>query len=502
MQHPSDTFINRRGFIAGGIGLTALALVGRANASAQADQSHHAVASCPDALPADFQWGVATAAYQIEGATEADGRKPSIWDTFCRVPGRIAKGDTGDIACDHYHRFAEDVALMADLGVKHYRFSISWSRVIPDGRGAVNEKGLDFYRRLADELLKHSITPHATLYHWDLPQALQDRYAGWESREITADFSQYAAAMAKGLGDRITHWMTLNEVSAFCYHNGYGVGRPGPHAPGIALASARAQAQLLHHALLAHGLACQAIRAASPAPCTIAVADNFKSFVPTIETPANIKAAERAFVGDYMNGAVLLPLLTGRYDEQWLTKYHDRTPEIRPGDMETIGQPLDTLGFNCYSGTYVQAADNPEGYEVLPMFPDYPKGNLAWLNIVPEAAYWGIRLAGETSGRRQLPIFLSENGIADGARPNAAGAVNDTDRIMYCRAYLRQVQRAVSEGYPVSGYFHWSLLDNFEWAEGYSKRFGMILVDFKTQRRTPKLSYRWFQQVIRENRIV
>jgi beta-glucosidase len=452
-------------------------------------------------FPGDFWWGAATSSYQIEGAVALDGRKPSIWDTFCRASGTIKDGSNGDAACDHYHRYPEDVKLLADLGVKHYRFSLSWSRLIPDGRGAVNPKGVDFYRRLAETLLAHGITPHATLYHWDLPQTLQDAYGGWQSREVVGDFANYASVAVKSLGDVITHWMTMNEISCFTYANGYGVGQPGFHAPGIALNTRKERAQIVHHALLAHGLSCQAIRAASPVKCNVAAAENFHAYVPIVETPEHVAAVRKAFVAEAPNACILMPLLTGRYNESWLAAQGDQAPEIADGDLKTIHQPLDSLGFNCYTGTYVRAADNAAGYELVPMFEPFPKAHLPWLNIVPESIYWGVRMVREAAGQANLPVFISENGCADGALPDARGEVADIDRIMYLRAYLRNVERAISEGFPVNGYFLWSLMDNFEWAEGYEKRFGLVRVDYATQKRIPKLSYNWYQQTIRQKRI-
>ena len=467
------------------------------NQTPDSSRSHLANHSFPE----NFWWGSATASYQVEGAVNEDGRGISIWDTFSHQPGKISNGDTGDVACDQYHRYAEDIKWMAELGIKHYRFSIAWPRILPQGRGKVNEKGVDYYRRLADTLLEHGITPHATLYHWDLPQALQDAYGGWQSREIAKDFGDYAEATVRCLGDRITHWMTLNEIETFAEIM-YDVGQPGIHAPGGIIQSEKERTQIYHHALLAHGMGCMAIRTASPGSCFVTIAENYQSFVPVVETPENIEAARRAFIRDKRNGRTLLPLLTGCYGQQWWEDMGCNTPEIAEGDMEIIHQPLNGLGFNCYSGDYVRAADNPKGYEVLPFFESYPKGNMFWLNIVPEAIYWGIRLMSEGAGKKELPIFITENGCADGLEPLSSGEVLDSDRIMYYRAYLRQVHRALAEGYPVVGYFPWSLLDNFEWMEGYSKRFGMIRTDFETLKRTPKLSYQWYQEVIRQNRVV
>lgn len=449
-------------------------------------------------FPADFRWGAAAAAYQIEGAATEDGRLPSIWDSFSHTPGKVVNGDHADVACDHYHRFPEDVRLMADLGVKHYRLSISWSRVLPTGRGRVNDKGLDFYRRLCDELGSRGITPHATLYHWDLPQALQDEYRGWEDDRVINDFADYAGTMARLLGDRVQSWMTLNEIQSFAARAGYSYGRPAKHAPGIELSSKQIHRQLVHRTLLAHGKACQALRASSPKPCQVGLAENYSSLVPLIETPEHIAAARKAFLEDEYNGGILLPLLTGRYNEAWLAERRESAPRFTEAEMTLIGQPLDFLGFNCYSGGYVKASETAPGYERVPLPSAYPKMNISWLNVVPESIYWGIRLVSEAVGATRLPIIISENGCPD-ARTD--GGTDDADRIMYLRAYLRNVQRAAAEGYPVVGYFPWSFMDNFEWAEGYAKRFGLIHVDFATQKRTHKASAAWYRELVRTHRI-
>ncbi|MDD2798581.1 MAG: GH1 family beta-glucosidase [Bacteroidales bacterium] len=452
-------------------------------------------------FPDDFWWGAATAAYQVEGAANEDGRAPSIWDTFSHTPGKVVNGDTGDISCDQYHRYESDIKLMAELGIKHYRFSISWPRIIPQGRGKVNDKGMDYYKRLVDTLLKHDITPHATLYHWDLPQVLQDKYKGWESREAVKDFGDYATAVVKNLGDKVGHWMTLNEISTFTY-NCYGVNQRTAHAPGINLNSKKEFYQVVHNALLAHGTACQAIRAASPRKSFVSVAENYESYVPVFETPETIEAAKKAFMREEKNGGIIIPILTGKYDEGWLQDVGANAPTILSGDMNIIGQPLDELGFNCYMGNYVRAADNAKGYEVLPFFPKYPRGNTNWLSIVPESIYWGVRLVSEAVGATKLPIFISENGCADGSVMNSNGEVLDIDRIMYYRNYLTHLHRSVTEGYPMKGYIPWSLMDNFEWQQGYSQRFGMVHVDYATQKRTPKLSYQWYKEVIKNNRVM
>ncbi len=452
-------------------------------------------------FPGDFIWGAATAAYQIEGAASEDGRKPCVWDTFSRLPGTTKNGDTGEVACDHYHRFAEDVKLMASLGIKHYRFSIAWPRIIPDGRGAVNDKGVDFYSRLVDTLLAQGITPHATLFHWDSPQALEDLYGSWRSRQMATDFADYCTQVVKRLGDRITNWMTINEIFCFTYL-GYGVGQRPQHAPGTIVKSRQEVLQTVHHALLAHGLGCQAIRAATPKPAQVALVVNFDAYIPVIETPENIEAAKRAFVAEEHNGTVLVPALTGQYNALAIEKLGPDAPKVQAGDMEIIGQPLDVLGFNIYTGSYVKAADNARGYEVLPLPKEYPQMIMPWLNFIPESLYWGVRMVSEALGKKDLPIVISENGCASNDEVTADGHVYDLSRVMYMRSYLRNAQRAVAEGYPLKGYFHWSLMDNFEWSWGYTRRFGITHVDYATQQRLPKESFHWYQQVIAANRIL
>jgi beta-glucosidase len=452
-------------------------------------------------FPENFWWGAATAAYQIEGAANEDGRQPSVWDHFSHLPGRVQNADTGDVACDHYHRFEDDVKLMAELGIKHYRFSLSWPRIIPDGRGAVNEKGVDFYRRLVDALLKHGITPHATLFHWDSPQALEERYGSWCSREMAGDFAEYCTQVVKRLGDRITNWMTINEIYCFTYM-GYGVNKVPQHAPGTVVKSRQEVLQTVHHALLAHGLGCQAIRAATPKLAKVSLVVNYDSYIPVIETPENIEAAKRAFVAEEHNGTILVPALTGSYNAHTLAALGADAPKIQSGDMETIAQPLDALGYNVYTGSYVRAADNARGYELLPLPRQYPQMHMPWLNFVPEALYWGVRMISDALGKKDLPILITENGCATDDEVTPTGEVFDLSRVLYQRAYLRNACRAIAEGYPLKGYFHWSLMDNFEWSCGYTRRFGLIFVDYQTQQRIPKQSFRWYQKVIQANRVL
>lgn len=501
MESRPPSGLSRRRFLQSSVLATgALTAASRAGA-APAATTGGATGDSVWQFPADFMWGAATSSYQIEGAVATDGRLPSIWDTFSHTPGRTLNGETGDVANDHYHRFRDDVQLMADLGVKHYRFSIAWSRVMPTGRGALNPSGVDFYKRLLDALQEHGIEPAVTLYHWDLPQTLQDAYRGWEDRRIVDDFTAYAEAMGRQLGDRVPRWFTLNEIRSFT-KIGYGVGRPGRHAPGLSLPDAKSLNRVVFHALLAHGRAVQALRATCTNQPQIGLAENFHTFAPVAETPEHLAATRRAFALDTDNGGIIMPILTGRYDPAWVERQQGAAPVASEAELRDIGTPIDLLGFNCYQGNYVKAADNAAGYEVIGTPPAFPRMNISWLTVTPEVIYWGIRLISEVAGKTQLPIVISENGCADAAVADAAGLVNDTDRIMFLRNYLNYVHRAVREGYPIVGYFPWSLMDNFEWAEGYEKRFGLVHVDFATQRRTPKLSYHWMREVIRQRRVV
>ena len=424
-----------------------------------------------------------------------------FWDTFSATPGRVLNGDTGAVACDHYHLYEQDVQLMAQLGVKHYRFSIAWSRIIPDGRGTVNEEGIDFYKRLVDCLRHYGITPHATLFHWDSPQALEDLYGSWQSRQMAFDFADYVTAVVSRLGDRISHWMTINEI--FCFtHMGYAVDTEPVHAPGTSVSSLKQIWQTSHHALLAHGLACQAIRATSPVKSSVALVDNFSVTVPINESPLHIAAAKKAFHTCGTNGGIIFPALTGNYSPAMLEELGANAPDIQEGDLAIIHQPLDSLGLNIYSGTYVQAADNDRGYEFLDLPKGYPRMHMPWLNIVPECLYWGIRHVSDTLGCQDLPVFISENGCASQDELNVKGEVIDTDRIMYLRQHLKAAHRAIAERYPLKGYFLWSFMDNFEWAWGYDRRFGIVYTDYPTQRRIPKASFEWYRECIRNNRVV
>ncbi len=452
-------------------------------------------------FPKDFMWGAATAAYQIEGAAREEGRGESVWDVFSRNGG-TRTGDTGDVACDHYHRFAEDIALMKELGVGHYRLSISWPRVLPEGRGRTNEKGWAFYERLVDRLLAANITPHVTLFHWDTPQALEDRYGGWMSRNIVADFADYASAAARRLGDRVRHWFTLNEVMCFTSLS-YGPDMPrlAAHAPGKPATRKQVNNAMLH-AMLAHGKGVQALRANSPGPCNVALVDNTSVHVPLTETPQDIEASRRCFPEDGINAQVIVPALTGRFPEAWVKRMEaaGEMPDLQPGDLETIHQQIDSVGLNVYTGGYARALPDG-GIERLNPGPGYPRMDIDWLALVPESIYWITRHVVEVLGFKG-DIVISENGCAAADILTPRREVLDLERIMYLRQYLRQAQRATAEGYPLKGYFQWSLMDNFEWSWGFAKRFGLYYTNYGTQERIPKASARFYAACVRENRVV
>lgn len=441
-------------------------------------------------FPSGFRWGTATSSYQIEGAVTEDGRGPSIWDSFVRLPGRIADGSTGDISADHYHRYRGDIALMKAMGAQTYRFSIAWPRLFPGGRGALNAKGLAFYDRLVDALLADGIEPFPTLYHWDLPQALQDK-GGWQARDTALALGDYAAEVARRLSDRVGHFFTLNEMSTFV-ELGH---REGIFAPGLKLDPA-ALNQVRHHAVLAHGLAVQAVRAHAKAGTKVGPAENISTALPAVETSENIRAAELAT--RELNAPYLTVMLEGRYTDAYLAAAGANAPKFTARDLEIIGSPVDFVGLNVYTpGQYVVASEAKPGWSVLPFPVSHPHMASDWLRIGPESLYWAPRHAARLWGARDL--YITENGTSAADQPAADGVVYDLDRIMYLRSYLAALQRATAEGVPVRGYFLWSLLDNFEWADGYSKRFGLVHVDFATQKRTPKLSASFYREVIARN---
>ncbi|WP_119727934.1 GH1 family beta-glucosidase [Thermomonospora amylolytica] len=435
-------------------------------------------------FPARFRWGVATAAYQIEGAAAEDGRGDSVWDVFCREPGRVRDGHTGDVACDHYHRWPEDVALMAGLGIDAYRFSIAWPRVQPDGRGAAEPRGLDFYDRLVDALLERGITPFPTLLHWDLPQALED-LGGWMNREVAHRFAEYAALVAGRLADRVEHWITLNEpvvVTAF----GYAL---GIHAPGrTLLLDAMPTA---HHQLLGHGLAVAALR--EQGARRVGLTNHYSPAWAADETSEADRRAAAAF-DVFMNRLYTESVLRGRYPDLSVLGDLDPAAFVRDGDLAVIGAPVDFLGVNYYNPTRVKAPGpgDPLPFEIAPI-EEYPTTGMGW-PIVPDAFLGLLRTLHETYPDVLPPIYVTENGCA------FDDSIHDEERIDFLARHIDAVHRAVDEGVDVRGYFVWSLLDNFEWAEGYHARFGLVHVDYDTQRRTPKDSYAWYRDRIARSR--
>jgi beta-glucosidase len=438
-------------------------------------------------FPKNFAWGAATASYQIEGAWDADGKGESIWDRFSHTPGMVLNGDTGDVACDHYHRWREDVSLMKELGLHAYRFSISWPRILPEGRGRVNQAGIDFYSQLVDELLEAGIEPYVTLYHWDLPQALQDD-GGWPARAIVDAFSEYADITSRTLGDRVKNWITLNEpwVSAF---NGY---QDGHHAPGRkdqgeALAAA-------HHLLVSHGMSVPIIRENCPG-ANVGITLNLTHAEPASPSLADRQAA--TWLDGYIN-RWFLDALTGRnYPQDMLISFDLDAHLIQPGDLGAIAVPIDFLGVNYYTRSIVRSDQIEEkDNEPRTVFPGEEITEMDW-EVYPQGLFSILE-------RLHLDytfpaIYITENGAAFADKIAPRGRVEDPNRLSYIRRHLESIHQAIEMGVPVKGYFVWSLFDNFEWAFGYSKRFGIIYVDFQTQQRILKSSALWYREVMEKN---
>ena len=436
----------------------------------------------------DFIWGAATSSYQIEGAAYVDGGGRSIWDMLAQQPGKIVNGDSGEAACDHYHRYKDDVALMADIGLQAYRFSISWPRVLPDGVGKVNQAGLDFYDQLVDALLQKNITPWITLFHWDFPYALYCR-GGWLNRDSADWFADYTALMVDALSDRVSHWCTLNEPQCFI-----GLGhQQGTHAPGLKMGFSEV---LLagHNALRAHGKSVQVIRANAKTTPVISASQASIISMPDSDHPNDIEAARRHMFSvrekEVFNNAWFSdPMILGHYPEEGIKLFAADMPEIYPGDLECINQELDYFGVNIYSGVYVRTTADDDFESVDKK--DLPVTAMGW-PITPEALYWGPKYFHE---RYQLPIVVTESGMANDDTLDD-GKVYDRERIDFLYKYLSEYARAIEDGVPAKGYFLWSLMDNFEWAEGYSKRFGIIHVDYETQQRVLKYSAHWYKALI------
>lgn len=444
-------------------------------------------------FPKSFTWGAASSAYQIEGAFDTDGRGLSVWDEFCKRPGAVHNNETGNVACDHYHRFADDVQAMRSIGLQAYRLSISWPRVLPEGVGRVNEAGLAFYDRLVDRLLDAGITPWITLFHWDMPQELFLR-GGWLNRESADWFAEYAALLAKRLSDRVSNWITLNEPQVYINlgHN------EGKHAPGLKL-SIRECLTASHNTLLAHGRAVQALRASARQPLKIGWAPVGHTSCPATGSPADIEAARRSMFSvkrkDFWNNSWFGdPVCLGHYPVDGLELFAGDMPKFPSSDLKTIHQPIDFYGLNIYSGDTVEAGPNGEPRSV-PAPLGSPITTFRWL-VHPEVLYWGPRLIAE---RYRLPIAMTENGMANVDWVDLDGKVQDPQRIDFTRRYLLQLARTIKDGTNVIAYFHWSIMDNFEWAEGYKERFGMIHVDYTTLARTLKDSALWYRGVIASN---
>ena len=444
-------------------------------------------------FPKDFAWGVATSSYQIEGAVNEGGRAPSIWDDFSRKPGTVFAGHTGDLACDHYNRIEEDVELMRRLGIKTYRFSICWPRVIPAGTGEPNEAGLAFYDRLIDLLIANDIEPMLTIYHWDYPLDLFHK-GGWLNRDSSDWFAEYTRVLVDRYSDRVQQWCTINEPQVFMelgHHK-------GTHAPGQKL-SIKEVLLATHNALIAHGKSVQVIRAHAKKPPTIGWASAVHPKCPATDKPEDIDAARRAMFNvnadDLWNLSWYAdPMYFGRYPEQGLSAYGTNVPRIEDGDMEHIAQPLDYFGINTYSGDLVAAGPNGAPIEIeYP--PGHPRTAFAW-PVTPEALYWGPIFVYE---RYKQPIIITENGMANLDWLAEDGGVRDPQRIAYIRGYLQQLARAMKDGADVRGYCSWSLLDNFEWAEGFRMRFGLTYIDFQTLERIPKDSFYFYKRVVETN---
>jgi beta-glucosidase len=439
-----------------------------------------------DALPPDFVWGAATASFQIEGATAEDGRGESVWDRFCATPGKVRNGDNGVVACDFYHRYREDIAIMRELGIDGFRFSIAWPRVLPEGRGAVNAKGLDFYDRLVDELLGNGITPFVTLFHWDTPQVLEDQ-GGWPDRAIVGAFEEYVTAVAERLGDRVGHWITHNEpwvVSWIGY--GWGHHAPGRTSDADALATS-------HHLLLSHGKAVEILRSLSPGS-QVGITLNLDHVY--AETASAEDEAAALWVDGFHNRWFLDPLFKGSYPQDMLEAWADIAPPIQDGDLETISAPIDFLGVNNYTSPLV-AAGPDGGRSQIVRREDVDRTDMGWEVVPGGLRDLLVRLARDYEPKA---IYVTENGAAYGDVLGHDGAVEDPERQAYYEAYISAAAEAVAEGAPLRGYFAWSLLDNFEWAWGYWKRFGLVYVDYPTLERVPKGSFYWYRDLIAAQR--
>ena len=445
-------------------------------------------------FPQNFLWGTATSSYQIEGGAFEDGKGRSIWDDFTHAPGHIRDNSTGDIACDHYHRFREDVKLMADMGIRNYRFSISWPRVLPQGTGEVNQAGLQFYSDLVDCLLEHGIRPFVTLYHWDLPTALHHKGA-WLNSDMPEWFAEYTRVVAEALGDRVKDFFTINEPQCVIGSSYVSC----DHAPGIRHDTADV-VRMIHNLLKAHGRSVQVLRSVVPdarvgyAPCGAVP-------YPATDSPQDVEAArQQYFAVPDAGGAIGWniawfsdPVCLGRYPEEGLRHYGQYLPEGWEQDMALIAQPLDFYAQNIYQGQLYRQGEN--GPELVPFPQGYPHTAIGW-PVTPDCLYWGCKFLHE---RYHLPILITENGMSCHDASSLDGQVHDPNRIDFVHRYLAALRRAIDDGADVAGYFYWSFLDNFEWSHGYEQRFGLVYVDYQTQQRIPKDSCRWYKTVMETN---
>lgn len=450
-------------------------------------------------FPENFTWGTATASFQIEGATYEDGKSLSIWDVFCKTPGKIFDGHTGDIACDHYHRYPEDVDIMAELGLHAYRFSFAWPRIISADTGVVNQKGLDFYNRLIDALLEKNITPFATLYHWDMPYYIYNQ-GGFLNPDSVHRFGDYAGVIGKYFGDRIKHFFTFNEPQ--CTTDlGYST---GIHAPGLQMPQ-RDIMLMAHHILMAHGKAVQALRANSPGSIAVGMAPTCAAHYPASQCNEDIEACRlaqldivtkpsgntfNAFCFSYWNDALYL----GNYPQKAYDLFEQDMPNIGADDFELINEPVDFHGHNIYNGKII-ASDKAGGYRFVKREIGYPRTAINW-PVTPESLYWLPKLIWE---RYKKPIYITENGCSGVDSVSLDGKVHDPQRIDFLHRYLKELGKAIDEGIDIRGYFQWSLMDNFEWHSGYSERFGLVHVDYQTQKRTLKDSAYWYKDIIASN---
>lgn len=438
-------------------------------------------------FPLQFYWGTATASYQIEGGWNEDGKGESIWDTFSHTPGKIRDGSTGDVACDHYHRWKEDVALMKEIGCNAYRFSISWPRVIPKGKGKVNPLGLSFYDRLVDALLEANITPFITLYHWDLPQALQDE-GGWANRDTAYYFAEYASVIAHKLGDRVKHWITHNEPWVVAWI-GYGWGE---HAPGIR--NEKVAIQVSHHLLLSHGLAVEVLRDISP-DSEVGITLNLSPIHPASDSEEDKLAASRQ--DGFLNRWFLDPVFRGHYPPDILELFSANAPKVMPGDMAIIARRVDFVGINYYSRGIVRFNPKAGPLQAEGVAPEGAEFTEMGWEIYPPGIYEIIMRVWKDYHPKK--IYITENGAAFADEIAPDGGVHDPKRIDYLREHFIQAHRAIEEGANLCGYFIWTLMDNFEWAHGFTKRFGIVYTDYPTQRRIMKDSALWYKNVIKEN---